>query len=222
MWESGIRICHVQHILLLHHCGEAFSRCVMCFVLFFVFCGGWHGERELHCGTLIQMETHGQTHKKETQTHTKLKWHALTFPDTHRAILGLNVFVTVKSDKVTCVPRVTGSFSCVFTSVCFDVCLPCFLPRCAQRWLSYDTYAQTLAHIWLFNASLSSFTTRLPPPPLFSHLCPLPPFCCLIASTFLFPPGILFFPPSSTAADFFPFVSSSLVIPHLPPASFLK
>lgn len=82
---------------------------------------------------------------KDTQTHTNLKCHEQelhvltqthkhTRTLTHTAILlGLNVFVTVKSDKVTCMPGVTGSFSCVFMSVCFNACLPCFSnPVCSE------------------------------------------------------------------------------------------
>lgn len=131
------------------------------------FCGGQYGKRVLHCWTQILKETRRQTHRcKNKVLCTGISWH------TYRAALGLNVFATVKSDKVTCVLRVTGSFSCVYMIVCFEVCLPCFLPQRAERWLSYDTSAQTLAHIWLFNASPPSLIACLLPTPLFSHLFP--------------------------------------------------
>lgn len=107
-----------------------------------------------------------QTYKRETQTHPKKKSVMpslfLKQTHTHTAILGLNVFVTVKSHKVTCMPMVTGSFSCVLTSVCFDVCLPCFpTPVCSD--------ASKLWHFCSEAGSRHSLFTRLPPPP------PLPP-----------------------------------------------
>ena len=107
---------------------------------------------------------------------------------THCYFTRTHVFVSVKSDEVTCVLGWQGVLSCVFFIV--------FLPFVCSE----------MTKLWCLSLSLS---TRLPH---LSHLHPSLALYFLIPS-FLFPPEIFFFSSpqlSSAAADFLLYFPTSL------------